>query len=158
MVSVPQLGERGGGWVVLQVTLIVAILVLGVAGPAWPGSAHWPLKGLAVLLATAGAVLMAKSARSLGASFTPFPRPTETGELLETGPYAIVRHPVYSGGVLFFVGISLALSPWALIGAAGLALLWALKAKVEERFLVERYPGYAGYRERTRYRLVPFVY
>jgi len=39
-----------------------------------------------------------------------------------------------------------------------LAVVWALKASVEERFLVARYPGYAGYCQRTRYRLVPFVY
>ena len=50
------------------------------------------------------------------------------------------------------------LSPWALVPTAVLAVVWALKASVEERFLVARYPGYAGYCERTRYRLVPFVY
>jgi protein-S-isoprenylcysteine O-methyltransferase Ste14 len=39
-----------------------------------------------------------------------------------------------------------------------LAVFWALKASLEERLLLERYPGYAGYRERTRFRLVPYVY
>ncbi len=106
----------------------------------------------------AGAVVVATAGRALGSGFTPFPRPADGAELVETGPFSVVRHPVYSGGILFFAGISLALSPWALVGTAVLAVLWALKARVEERFLVARYPAYAEYCTRTRYRLVPFVY
>ena len=158
MADVPSLGHRGGGWVVLQSVLVAAIFALGVAGPAWPSSAHWPLKVIGSLLAAAGAVVMVTAARALGAGFTPFPRPRETGRLIDTGPYAVVRHPVYTGGILLFSGISLALSPWALVGTAALAVLWALKSHLEERFLAVRYPGYAEYRARTRYRLVPFVY
>jgi cystathionine beta-lyase/cystathionine gamma-synthase len=73
-------------------------------------------------------------------------------------PYSVVRHPIYSGGILVFTGISLALSPWALAGTAALAVLWALKARVEERFLAATYPGYEDYSTHVRYRLVPFVY
>ena len=69
-----------------------------------------------------------------------------------------MRHPIYSGGILVFGGIPLALSPWALVGAGVLALVWALKARVEERFLANRYPAYAEYSARVRFRLVPFVY
>ena len=69
-----------------------------------------------------------------------------------------MRHPVYTGGILFAAGISLALSPWALGTTAVLAVVWALKARVEERFLAERYPAYADYCRRTRYRLAPYVY
>ena len=158
MASVPQLGHRGEGWVVLQSVLVAAIFVLGVAGPAWPSSAHWPLKVVGALLAVAGAAVMVMAVRALGSGFTPFPRPRDAGRLVETGPYAVVRHPVYTGGILLFAGISLALSPWALVGTAALAVLWALKSRVEERFLAARYPAYADYRARTRYRLVPFLY
>jgi protein-S-isoprenylcysteine O-methyltransferase Ste14 len=158
LVDVPSLGERGGGWVALQFALIAAVLVLGVVGPGWPESARWWLKGAGVLLAFAGAFVIAKAARALGRGFTPFPKPTDMGELADAGPYAVVRHPVYSGGILFATGISLALSPWALAATAALALVWALKARVEERFLAARYPGYAAYCGRTRYRLVPYVY
>ena len=158
LVDVPSLGARGGGWVALQFAFFAAILVLGVAGPGWPDSARWWLKGAGVLLAFAGAFVIAKAARALGSGFTPFPKPAATGELADTGPYAVVRHPVYSGGILFAAGISLALSPLALAATGALALVWALKARVEERFLAARYPGYAEYCTRTRYRLVPFVY
>ena len=158
MVDVPSLGERGGGWVALQFALLGAILVLGVAGPGWPDSARWWFKGAGVLLAFAGAFVIAKAARALGPGFTPFPRPADTGELADTGPYAVVRHPVYSGGILVFGGIPLALSPWALVGTSLLAVTWALKSRVEERFLRARYPAYGAYCDRVRYRLVPYLY
>jgi len=155
---VPQLGQRGGGWVVLQSVLVAVIVVLGIAGPAWPSAVHWPVKVVGILLAVAGTVVMVLAARALGSGFTPFPRPRDPGGLVDSGPYAVVRHPVYTGGILLFAGISLALSPWALLGTSALAVLWALKSRVEERFLAVRYPGYAEYRARTRFRLVPFVY
>jgi len=98
------------------------------------------------------------AARSLGPSLTPYPRPNDVGSLVERGPYRVVRHPVYLGGVLFFAGFSLALSPLALVGTAALGLLWGLKASVEEGFLRARYPEYVRYCERTRFRLFPLVY
>ena len=143
MPEVPALGARGGGWVALQVALIAAVLVLGVAGPGWPDAARWWLKGAGVALVFGGAIILAKAGRALGSGFTPFPKPAKAGELVEDGPFAVVRHPVYSGGILVAAGISLALSPWALAATAALALLWALKARVEERFLLVRYPGYS---------------
>lgn len=142
----------------LQFMLMPAILGLGIVGPGWSDSARWWLKGVGVLLVLGGALVIAKAGRALGAGLTPFPKPADTGELVDQGPYAVVRHPVYSGGILFASGISLALSPWALVGTAVLAVVWALKASVEERFLLERYPTYEEYCTRTRYRLVPYVY
>ena len=154
----PALGARGGGWVVLQFALIATIVGLALLAPGWPHGARWWLKGAGALLLFCGALVIAKAGRALGSSFTPFPKPAASGELVEDGPYAVVRHPVYSGGILIAAGISVALSPWALVATAALAVVWALKARVEERFLMERYPAYAEYRERTRYRLVPYVY
>ena len=158
MVEIPQLGARGGGWVALQFALLAAVLGLGLLAPGWPDGARWWLKGAAVLLVLAGALVIARAGRALGSGLTPFPRPADGAELVESGPYAVVRHPVYSAGLLIAVGLSLALSPWALLATAVLAVLWAMKASVEERFLRERYPGYGAYCERTRYRLVPYLY
>jgi protein-S-isoprenylcysteine O-methyltransferase Ste14 len=156
--EVPSLGARGGGWVALQFVLLAAVLVVGLVAPGWPDAARWWLKGAAVLLVFAGAFVIVQAARALGSGLTPFPKPAEGGQLVEDGPYAVVRHPVYTGGVLFTTGISLALSPWALVITGVLAVVWALKARVEERFLADRYPPYADYSKRTRYRLVPYVY
>jgi protein-S-isoprenylcysteine O-methyltransferase Ste14 len=158
LADVPRLGARGGGWVVLQFALIAAIIAIGLLAPGWPEGARWWLKGAGVLLVLGGALVLALAGRALGSGFTPFPKPAEGGALVEDGPYAFVRHPVYSGGLLVTAGISLALSPWALVPTAVLAVVWALKASVEERFLRDRYPGYSDYCSRTRYRLVPFVY
>lgn len=158
MVEVPALGARGGGWVVLQFVLLAAILVLGVLGPGWPDGARWWLKGAGALLVFGGALVFVTAGRALGSGLTPFPRPPADGEVVETGPYAVVRHPIYSGGLLFAAGISLVLSPWALAATAVLAVVWALKARVEERFLRESFADYGDYCSRVRYRLVPFVY
>jgi protein-S-isoprenylcysteine O-methyltransferase Ste14 len=143
---------------VLQFALIAAIIAVGLLAPGWPDGARWWVKGAGVALLLAGALVLVSAGRALGSGFTPFPKPAEGGALVEEGPYAFVRHPVYSGGLLVAAGISLALSPWSLLLAAALAVVWALKASVEERFLTARYPGYADYCSRTRYRLVPFVY
>jgi protein-S-isoprenylcysteine O-methyltransferase Ste14 len=158
LVELPRLGARGGGWVVLQFALLAAILVLGLVGPDWPDGARWWLRGVGVLLVFAGALIAVSAGRALGSGLTPFPRPPVEGEFVESGAYAVVRHPIYSGGILFAAGISLALSPWALVATAALAILWALKARVEERFLLARHPTYLDYRRRVRYHLVPFLY
>lgn len=158
MASVPQLGERGGGWVVLQFVLIPLVILVGLVAGGWPHDVAIALKTVGAVLAFAGGAVIFLAARALGSNLTPFPRPLETGRVTETGPYRVVRHPIYSGGVLFVVGYGLAFSPWALALAVLLAIVWGLKSIVEERFLSLQYPAYAEYCTRTRYRLVPFVY
>jgi protein-S-isoprenylcysteine O-methyltransferase Ste14 len=158
LVEAPSLGTRGGGWVALQFVLLATILAVGLLAPGWPDGTRWWLKGAGALLVFGGAFLIVLAGRALGSGLTPFPRPADEGRLVDDGPYAVVRHPVYTGGILFAAGISLALSPWALVPTAALAVVWALKAGVEERFLAARYPEYAVYRGRTRHRLIPYVY
>lgn len=158
MPEIPQLGRRGGGWVVLQFALIAVVVVAGVAGPEWPSTASGLRVAVGIALVVGGAVVGALSARALGPSLTPFPHPSGEASFVAHGPYRVVRHPIYFGGLLFLAGVSLLLSPWALGVTAALGILWALKSSVEERFLVEHYPQYADYCERTRFRLIPFVY
>ena len=142
----------------LQFALIAAIVAAGIAGPDWPGSAGSELAVGGALLAVAGGALAAVSARTLGSSLTPFPRPAHGASTVEHGPYRVVRHPIYAGGTLFFAGFSLAFSPAALAFTTALAALWVLKVQVEERFLRAADPAYGEYCARTRYRLIPFVY
>ena len=80
-------------------------------------------------------------------------------QVVSTGPYASVRHPMYASASLYLVGTPLALaSYWGLLpGVAMLPLLiWRLID--EERLLASNLPGYAEYQKRTRYRLIPFVW
>ncbi len=80
-------------------------------------------------------------------------------KVISTGPYAIVRHPMYAAGLLLFVGTPLALgSYWGLLAfvVALPALIWRLLD--EERFLAENLPGYMEYCAHVRWRLVPGVF
>ena len=79
--------------------------------------------------------------------------------VISTGPYAIVRHPMYAGVLPLLVGTPLALGSWRGLGALIFfmpALLWRLLD--EERFLRKNLPGYTDYTRKVRYRLVPFVW
>ena len=76
--------------------------------------------------------------------------------VVSSGPYAFVRHPMYSGIMLFFVGVPLLLGSWWGVAIAPVfAVLFAIRARIEERALVEGLPDYADYAARVRYRLVP---
>jgi protein-S-isoprenylcysteine O-methyltransferase Ste14 len=83
----------------------------------------------------------------------------ENQKVISTGPYAIVRHPMYASASLYLLGTPLALgSYWALIPIAAMipCLMWRLFN--EERFLATNLSGYIEYQKRVRYRLVPFVW
>ncbi|MGO8952657.1 MAG: methyltransferase family protein [Rhodomicrobium sp.] len=80
-------------------------------------------------------------------------------EVISTGPYAHVRHPMYSGGLLMLCGIPLALGSWrGLLVMIPLVpvLLWRLFD--EEKFLAINLPGYVEYGAKVRYRLLPFFW
>lgn len=101
------------------------------------------------IVAAAGLALGIWAAVTMGSSLSAYPRPPVDAELVERGPYRFVRHPIYVGGVLFFGGLSLVFSVYALALTAGLAAFWIAKARLEERHLMERFPAYAEYRRRT---------
>ena len=76
--------------------------------------------------------------------------------VVTTGPYAIVRHPMYSASVLWFLATPFALgSPWALVPAVLMALTLAVRLVDEERYLGASLPGYDGYCRTVRWRLIP---
>jgi len=80
-------------------------------------------------------------------------------KVISTGPYALVRHPMYAGALVLLLGIPLALGSWwgLLIVVAMLpALIWRLID--EEDFLAKNLPGYVAYQSRVRYRLLPQVW
>jgi protein-S-isoprenylcysteine O-methyltransferase Ste14 len=80
-------------------------------------------------------------------------------KLIDTGPYALVRHPMYAGALVLLAGIPLALgSLWGLLVLAPFSAVIAWRLVDEEAFLVQQLPGYSAYRRKTRYRLIPFVW
>jgi protein-S-isoprenylcysteine O-methyltransferase Ste14 len=83
----------------------------------------------------------------------------EGQKVISTGPYAIVRHPMYASAAVYFVGASLALSSfWGLIPALLTILGLLLRLLDEERFLAQTLPGYADYCARVRWRLIPGLF
>jgi protein-S-isoprenylcysteine O-methyltransferase Ste14 len=80
-------------------------------------------------------------------------------EVIETGPYALVRHPLYAGALLWMIGTPLLLgSRWGLVGSALMILLVAVRAVGEEKVLVDGLAGYEAYRRKVRFRFVPGVW
>jgi protein-S-isoprenylcysteine O-methyltransferase Ste14 len=80
-------------------------------------------------------------------------------KVISTGLYALVRHPMYMGGLFWFVGMSLSLGSWWGLFVFLLimpALIWRILD--EENFLSKNLPGYAEYRNKVRYRLIPFMW
>ncbi|HUN57585.1 MAG TPA: isoprenylcysteine carboxylmethyltransferase family protein [Candidatus Binataceae bacterium] len=79
--------------------------------------------------------------------------------VIASGPYRLIRHPMYSGGVLLMIGIPLWLGSYAAaLFAAVPILVLALRIIFEERFLQRELKGYTEYEAKVRYRLVPFLW
>lgn len=85
---------------------------------------------------------------------------TDRGHVvIDTGPYAYVRHPGYVAATLIFVGFALALgSFWALVPAALVCLLLMLRTELEDQTLADELQGYRDYQRRVRHKLVPYVW
>jgi protein-S-isoprenylcysteine O-methyltransferase Ste14 len=80
-------------------------------------------------------------------------------KIVSTGPYAIVRHPMYSGALVMLLGTPLALgSWWGLVMFIPMIFTIAWRARDEERFLFKNLPGYREYCQTVRYRLVPYAW
>ncbi len=83
----------------------------------------------------------------------------EDQKVISTGPYAIVRHPMYASALLYLVGTPLALgSFWGLLALSAMMpfLIWRLYD--EESFLAGNLPGYTEYQKKVRHRLIPFIW
>jgi protein-S-isoprenylcysteine O-methyltransferase Ste14 len=79
--------------------------------------------------------------------------------VISSGPYALVRHPMYSGGLLLFLGIPFALgSWWGLVLFVPLLVLIIWRLKQEERYLSTHLPGYRDYCAKVTHRLIPFIW
>ena len=86
-------------------------------------------------------------------------RTFEEQRVIQTGPYAIVRHPKYVGDFLLIAGIPLALGSWwglIIIGLTIPGMVWRILD--EEKLLKQDLPGYVEYMEKVRYRLIPHIW
>jgi protein-S-isoprenylcysteine O-methyltransferase Ste14 len=160
--GIPSLGPRGEGWVALQLVSIAIVALGNRLGPsisiADAGAAQvifvlgWLLYLISGVLFLSGVAVLRRAR-----AFSVFPRPV-AGQLVESGPYRFVRHPIYAGLIAGALGLALIrLSPATLLATVLLFVVLELKRRREETWLTSRFPGYAAYRTRTR-ALLPFIY
>lgn len=149
------MGKRGEGWVVGQ--LLLSVLV-ALAPPSRSMAGEVLLRPLGAVLMALGVGLAFLSGSDLGRNLTPFPKPIEEGELVQSGVYGYVRHPIY-------LSLLLAAFGWALWRRSALGLLLSVllllfldaKARHEEHWLREQYPDYEAYQARVK-KLIPWLY
>ena len=155
----PALGPHGEGWFLLQIAFMAAVVVAGVfVGGHWAGAPRFAASVAGGALILAGVALGYLGIRDLDRSLSPLPRPRDTAVLIQDGVYRRLRHPIYAALMLLALGWGLLTASWLALGLAiAFALLLDLKARREEIWLRERYPGYVNYAAHTR-RFVPGIY
>lgn len=83
----------------------------------------------------------------------------EGQKVVDTGLYGIVRHPMYMATILLFLMMPIILGSWfALIAFALYPAIIIVRLKNEEKLLTRELPGYAGYKKKVKYRLIPFIW
>lgn len=132
---------------------------LGIGPLAWrilPRSQGWVWAGLA--LTVAGCAFAIRARLLLGGNWSGSVAVKHDHQLMRRGPYAVVRHPIYSGFLLGLAGVAVAAGE--LRGFLGWALMfvgWGLKARMEEAFMTEQFgAGYLEYAREVK-ALIPFV-
>ena len=154
-------GVRGGFYVVAQLGLL-ALVAFGPrsigAAEVWSGPWGQIASAVGAALGIVGGLAASAGALGLGRNLSPWPGPRDDSQLVRSGAYKFVRHPIYSGLILGAFG-------WALFINGALTLLYALllallldrKTRYEERLLRNRFEMYASYAREVA-RFIPFVY
>ena len=142
---------------VFVATAFVWFVAIGIDRRAHASHVPLPLEalGLAMYLLSTGFIMWVFHENSFAAPVVKV-QAERAHHVISTGPYAWVRHPMYSGVMLFFIGAPLLLGSWWGVAMAPLfVVLFAIRIAIEERALIAGLPGYADYTAQVRYRLVP---
>ena len=156
-----QKGTKGWDRVLFYVLQILILAIFPMAGldhrchwsafPLWITVCGYVL--LTIAMAGNAWVLSVNRFAEMGVRIQPGQK------VIDTGPYTIVRHPMYATIFPLFGGIPLALgSFWALIPAALVLVVLVVRTLFEDRLLQSELPGYKEYASRVRYRLIPGVW
>jgi len=155
-------GTRGEWYVVVQ-GLLLLLVVFGPRTlppiPAWGVRIGSLASTVGLTLMLVGCALAVAGLAGLGrANLTALPYPRTESTLVITGPYRIVRNPIYSGLIFAAFGWALWVNSWLTLGYALLLfILFDVKARREERWLTEKFPEYGAYQARVK-KLIPWVY
>ena len=123
----------------------------------WSNMPNWVVVTASVLFLTAYA-LYAEVMRE-NAYLSRTIKVEEGQKVVDTGLYGIVRHPMYMVTILLFLMIPLVLGSWyALIAFAFYPAIIIVRLKDEEELLTRELPGYAAYKKKVKYRIIPFIW
>jgi protein-S-isoprenylcysteine O-methyltransferase Ste14 len=151
--------QRGAWYVVVQGVLI-GLILLGPQGLPLVSSSSLAtiLQSCGIAIGLLACLIMAIAVINLGKNLTPLPCPKEGAVLVQSGLYRFVRHPIYFG-VLLAALAWLLIFPGAYVRAysIGLFVLFDIKARREEVWLVESFPEYQDYQLKVK-RLIPGIY
>lgn len=143
----------------IRVVLIVLVVVLVRLGAFRGHGVHTdPLReGIGSALFVGGLAFAIWARLNIGRNWgTPMTQKDEP-ELVTSGPYRLVRHPIYSGVLVAGAGTAVALSWWWLVPVTLAGIYFTYSATVEERYLTEQFPdGYPAYKRSSKM-LVPFI-
>jgi protein-S-isoprenylcysteine O-methyltransferase Ste14 len=150
-------GSRGARARLPGLTVVVLLVLARVVGSRHLQVHSLVLQVVGVVLLLAGLGLAVWARIYLGRNWgMPMTRMDEP-ELVTSGPYRFVRHPIYSGLLLGLLGTAVAISPYFLIAVLATGAYFIYSARVEERILAESFPeAYSSYKARTKM-LIPFV-
>ena len=112
----------------------------------FPAFLYWT----GVVILVLGAIITLVAVLQLNVHLSPFPSPLAGSKLIENGIYKFVRHPIYSGIIIAFCGFALiADSGYKLLITVLLFILFYFKTRYEERRLMEMFPDYSDYKQRS---------
>ena len=140
------------------VTASFLLVILGQLAPAGPLLLRVPalIAGAAVAVTLGGVLLAVATAVELGTNFSFGP---QSRRLVVTGPYALVRHPMYLAELLMSAGlVMVAMHLTLVIGVCVVIVLQVVRITAEERLLMRTVPTYGTYGRSTRSRLIPAVW
>lgn len=133
------------------------LAVFGLSIACHASGSHPACAAAGIILTVLGGAVGLAGGVALRRALTPFPKPLPDAQLVRSGIYSRIRHPLYTSVTLMSVGWAIAWDSMpGLLAALVLAPFFAAKARREEAFLRERFPDYVEYSQSTK-RFIPWI-
>jgi protein-S-isoprenylcysteine O-methyltransferase Ste14 len=163
--SKPGVNTKKWDRAILGLSLLVTVSMYIVAGLdsgryQWSPDFHWSISLLGAILTASGQLIFLVAQKQNRFFSSTVRIQTERGHVVcETGLYSIVRHPAYLGSIVQALGFPLIFgSLWSIIPIGSLVILFLVRTNLEDRTLKNELKGYLEYANKTRYRLIPYIW